>query len=163
MEVDINNVLKEFENTLPHFPDGRINYSTSDKAPVLSCFVKYKNQILILKRSDKVIAYHGKWNSVSGFIDEPKPLYDKVLEELEEELGISKEIIAKTKIYKSYNWVDTKINKTWIVYPCLAELNRMPDIKLDWEHTDFKWIYPEELKNYDTIPNLDIGLKRVLM
>ncbi|MEK6856996.1 MAG: hypothetical protein AABX39_00220 [Nanoarchaeota archaeon] len=46
VEPNIEEVLKEFSNLL-RFEDGRINYSTSHKAPVLICFVMYENKILL--------------------------------------------------------------------------------------------------------------------
>ena len=153
-------VLKEFQN-LPRFPDGRINYSTSNKAPVINCFVKYKDKILILKRSNKVRAYKGKWNSVGGYIDEDKPVKIKALEELSEELKINKEIIKRVKVGKSYELTDEAIKKTWIIFPILVELKEVPKIILDFEHTDFKWIKPEELINYDVVSGLNEILKKV--
>jgi len=39
------------------------------------------------------------------------------------------------------------------VFPFLFEAKN-PDIKLNWENSDFMWILVEELKNYPTVPNL---------
>jgi len=38
--------IKEFANKLPKFPDGRIDYSNSDIAPVITVFIKHKDKIL---------------------------------------------------------------------------------------------------------------------
>ena len=54
------------------------------------------------------------------------------------------------------------INKKWIVTPVLVELKDKPEIKLDWEHTEFEWIKPEEMKNYDTVVSLDKSLEKVI-
>ena len=81
MQFDTKIILKEFID-LPKFEDGRIDYTSSKKAPILLCFVKFQEKILLVKRSNKVGNYQGKWNVVAGFIDEPKPLKEKVLEEL---------------------------------------------------------------------------------
>ena len=51
---NIDLILKEFDR-LPKFPDGRIDYSNSDKAPVLTCFVRFEDEILLLKRSEEFI------------------------------------------------------------------------------------------------------------
>ena len=91
-EININNILREFKN-LPRFKDGRVDYTTSNKAPVLIIFIKYKDRILLLKRSGKVSSYKNMWSTVAGFIDEQKPLKQKILEELKEETGILKESI----------------------------------------------------------------------
>ena len=160
--IKLENILRELSKKLPKFSDGRIDYSASDKAPVLTCFVKYQDKILLLKRSDKVRAYQGLWNTVAGYLDEIKPIKNKVYEELNEELGISKENILKTKLGNPYEFHDKDIQKTWIIFPVLVELKNRPAIKLDWEHTDYKWIKSERINEYNIVPNLDITLEKAL-
>ena len=94
IDSKLKKTLKQFES-LPRFPDGRINYKDSKKAAVLTCFVKFKDKILLLKRSDYVWTYKGKWNTVAGYIDEDKPLKEKVLEELREEIDVEEDNIKK--------------------------------------------------------------------
>ena len=153
--------IKKFANKLPKFPDGRIDYSNSDIAPVITVFVKHEDKILLLKRSDKVRVYQGKWNTVAGYLDELKPIYEKALEEIQEELGINKDNILSFHIGEPYEFTDTKVSKSWIIHPVLVELKKKPDIKMDWEHTEYKWIKPEELKEFDTVSNLDRSLENV--
>jgi isopentenyldiphosphate isomerase len=162
MSKEIIGIIKRFSESLPKFPDGRIDYTTSDIAPVVNIFVKFKDKFLILKRSDRVQNYQGKWNSISGFLDEIKEVREKVLEEIEEESGISKKIVSKMYIADLHELKDKRIGKTWIIIPVLVELDRNPDIRLDWEHSDYKWVKKEELKNFDIVYNLDKVLKRVL-
>ncbi len=200
-EEKILKIIKDFSKKLPKFKDGRINYSNSDIAPVITVFIKYdihptagavghpvvgkekifnsgfhprppeergipalpnKDKILLLKRSKKVLTYEGKWNSVAGYLDELKPIQEKVVEEIEEELGIKKNKISSIFLGESYEFKDNEIKKTWIVLPVLVELKNEPEIKLDREHTEYKWIEPEELENFDIVPNLIKSLKRVV-
>jgi len=156
-ERKILETIEKFSGKLPKFPDGRIDYSNSDIAPVIVIFIKYKDKIILLKRSNKVRTYQGKWNTVAGYLDEIRPINEKIFEELREELKIDKSDILSTRLGKSYTFKDTKveINKTWIIYPALVELKNKPEIKLDWEHVEYQWIKPEELKNFDTPPNLN--------
>ena len=161
-EIVFENVLREFSEKLPKFSDGRIDYSSSNKAPVLTCFVKYENKILLLKRSDKVRVYQGLWNSVAGYLDEFRPLEEKALEELREELGITADIIKQTKLGQPYELNDDNAKKIWVIFPVLVELNKEPVIKLDWEHTEYKWINPADLKSFDIVPDLDKTLAKVL-
>ncbi len=144
--------LKEFDRKLPKFQDGRIDYSKSERAPVVTVFVKCKNRILLLKRSNKVNDYQGKWNAVTGFLDEIVPVQDKVLEELEEELGVDKRWIVSIRFGKPYEIIDSDIKKTWIVNPVIVELREFPSIRLNFEHTEYKWIRKDELIHFDTIP-----------
>ncbi len=146
--------LAMFSRKLPKFSDGRIDYSNSDIAMVLTIFVEYKGKLLILKRSDKVAAYKGKWNAVAGYLDEIKPLAEKIKEELSEELGIN-ENIEEIKIGQFYQYFDQYINKKWLITPVLATFKKEPEIKLDWEYTEYKWIEPAELADFDTVSGLE--------
>lgn len=159
---DIEELLAGFSRSLPHFPDGRIDYHGSDEAPVITCFVECEGNLLLLKRSDRVGTYQGKWNSVAGYIDEIVPLREKILEELREELGIQEDDLLEIRIARPYRSFDGAIRKTWIIVPCLARLKVLPPISLDWEHTDYRWILPEEMKDYPTVPDLDRSLKKAL-
>ena len=158
-EEKILNTIKEFAKKLPRFPDSRIDYSNSDTAPVIRIFLKYKDEFLLLKRSEKVRTYQGKWNAVAGYLDEVKPIRKKVLEEIKEELGVTEDDILSIRIGETFEFTDNIIKKTWIVHPILAKLKNKPDIKLDWEHTEHKWIKLEELGSFDTVPHLSRGLE----
>ena len=159
---EIPEVVRHFDKILPHFADGRINYSKSSKAAVVTVFIKYRDKILLLKRSENVGSYKGKWGAVSGFIDKLRYIENEAMEELKEEVGILEKDIAKMRVKKSFEVHDGAIGKTWIVFPVLAELKTKSEIKLDWEHTDFKWIRPDEMKNYDTDFKLEETLRRAL-
>jgi beta-phosphoglucomutase-like phosphatase (HAD superfamily)/8-oxo-dGTP pyrophosphatase MutT (NUDIX family) len=159
---EIPEVVRHFDKILPHFADGRINYSKSSKAAVVTVFIKYRDKILLLKRSENVGSYKGKWGAVSGFIDKLRYIENEAMEELKEEVGILEKDIAKMRVKKSFEVHDGAIGKTWIVFPVLAELKTKSEIKLDWEHTDFRWIRPDEMKNYDTDFKLEETLRRAL-
>ena len=170
--------LSEFKN-LPRFPDGRINYTNSRKAVVVSVIVKYQDEILLLKRSNKVGNYKGKWNVVAGYLDDETPIKEKVLGEVKEETGIDKNHISKIKMFKPITIKDKLLNKIFIAYVALIELKSRkrsklrcaspgearlwkPEIKLDWEHTEFKWVKPADITKFDVIPGLDKEMKIVL-
>jgi len=158
-EQKVSDLLQKYSDAFPHFDDGRINYSNTHEAPVITVFVEYMGEVLLLKRSDKVRAYQGKWNSVAGYLDRIEPIKERVFGELKEELGISKNMIKRVRVAPMYSFTDQAIQITWHICPVVAQLNTKPEIKLDWEHTDFAWIKPEQLKEYDTAPNLDKSLE----
>ncbi len=165
MEKDEQRAMKtieRFADSLPKLPDGRIDYTDSDTAPVVLVFVKCGDRFLLLKRGDKVGVYKGRWNVVGGYLDEPKPVREKALVEVREELGIEEGDITSVRLGKSYVTLDKQIGRMWIVYPVLVELNSEPEIRLDWEHTEYRWIKPEELGDFDTVPDLGKGLESVL-
>ena len=162
-EREIIRIVEYFAKKLPKFSDGRIDYSKSDVAPVVTVFIRYNDKVLLLKRSDRVGTYPGRWNTVTGYIDEMKTIREKILEEIREEIGISHEDILSYDFGESYEFKDTGANKTWIVHPVLVELKDKPVvIRLDWEHTEYRWIKPEEIKKFDIVPRLDESLKRAI-
>lgn len=161
-ESGVLNLLLEFSERLPKFEDGRIDYTDSEEAPVIIVFVKHGDKIILLKRSDKVRDYKGKWNTIAGYLDEVKPIKEKVLEELREEVCIHEDKIKSIKIKEPYKLADEALKKSWIIHPVLVELKEKPEIKLDWEHTEYKWIHPKELNDYDIIIDLDRTLKLAL-
>ena len=162
IEEDFYKKIEDFYQTLPHFPDGRIDYRTADVALVVTIFVQYQTKILLLKRSDKVGTYKEKWNAISGYLDEISPLEEKILEELEEEIGVTKKDIFHLSFGEPYTLIDNDIHKQFIVYPALAKLNKKSKIRLDWEHSEYCWIEPKNITQFDLIPDLNIGLERVL-
>jgi 8-oxo-dGTP diphosphatase len=152
---NIRFIVRDFYKKLPKFKDGRIDYSKSDIAPVITVFLEYQDKILLLKRSDKVAAYKNKWNSIAGYLDELKPVKTKVFEELKEEIGLDKKNIESVFIGSSYKFYDKEIQKTWIIFPALVKLKQKVEIRLDWEHISYKWIKPKELSKFDIVPSLE--------
>ncbi len=156
------NRVKEFDEKLPKFPDGRIDYRESDTALVVTAFLKFGDEILLMKRSDKVADYKERWNTVAGYFDRMEPVKDRALKEVKEETGVTEDLVSTLVIGEVFEFTDEDINKTWIVHPVLFELTDKPEIKLDWEHTDYKWIGTEELEDFDTVPKLDKSLENTL-
>jgi len=157
----VQEIIKEFAKKLPKFPDGRIDYSHADTAPVLNVVLKWKDKILILKRSDKVKNYKRKWNTLGGYLDDLQSLQEKVREELREELQIVKITDSQIHLGTPYTLKDTEINKTWIVHPVVVLFKKKPKVVLDWEHTEYRWIHPGEINDFDTIQKLDDMLKNL--
>ncbi len=151
------NVISQW---LPRFEDGRIDYTDSNKSIVLNCFVKSGDEILLMKRSDKVSTYQGKWHILAGYIDEFVSIEDKVLEELREEAGILPDKVKNFQIVDSFTVTNDNTGKSRRVYSTAVELKHKPEVKLNWEHTDFRWIKPEQVVDFDIIPNLVDKMKR---
>jgi 8-oxo-dGTP diphosphatase len=155
-------VFEHLTQGLPHFEDGRINFTGVQKAPVLNAVVYWDGKILLLKRSHKVSAYRGLWNCVSGFIDQPRPIADFARQEVSEELSINDIEIRAIKLAEPYEVDDRSIDRVWVVYPVLVELGCEPHIKLDWEHTDHAWIKSGDLSKFDHVIDLEKSVARAL-
>lgn len=138
----------------------KIDYTNKKVAPVLICFVRYNNKFLLLKRSDKVLAYKNLWSSLAGFIDDEQSVEDKIVEEITEELGLNKTDIAKIIKGEVYTFKDKKIDRDWVRHLFVVDILN-PNIKLDWEHTDYKWVDTNEVNKYKTTPGFAEDLSKV--
>ena len=45
-------------------------------------------------------------------------------------------------------------NHEWEIFPFLFEA-KSPEIKLNWENSEYRWITIEEIGNYQTVPSID--------
>jgi ADP-ribose pyrophosphatase YjhB (NUDIX family) len=157
-KIDIYRIIQDSYNTLPKFEDGRIDYSESNISPTLTCFLKYKDEILLLQRSKMVGSDKGKWSTVTGYLDELIEIEEKFYIEVEEETGISRELVSGIYKGEAYEFTD---DKTWVICPILFELLEKPDIILNWEHVQYIWIHPEEMNNYDIVSDLFNTFKHI--
>lgn len=132
-------------------------YLAKKISPVVNCFVhNKKSEILILKRSKNVGHYKGDWFPVGGYLDEKEDPIKACKREIVEETGIRNfKFIKKSKPFRYY---DKEIDKIWIINPLLFK-TESSKVKLDWEHTDYKWIKPTEIKRYKPSKSVVIGLR----
>ena len=117
--------------------------------------VKYKNKILILKKSPDDWNYPNKWSFCSGFVKEFEAAEDTVIREIKEETGLNAKILRKGNIF---DIVDKEKEKTWVVSCLLCDVNS-DKVKLDHENTEFRWIDFKDINKFDTVPGLKKDLK----
>ena len=127
---------------------------------VVTSFIMKDGKVAIFKRSGKVSTYRGRWAGISGSIERGEKPMDAALREIEEETGISRKELSLVREGAPLHIRDGDI--VWKVHPFLWNLKKDVDIKIDWEHLHYVWVYPEELKNYETVPKLYETLWRVL-
>ena len=121
----------------------------------VSAVVKYKDKILILKKSHDDWNYPNKWSFCSGYVKEFESAEDSVLREIKEETGLKAKITKRGKLFEVY---DKNNGKIWIIMPFLCEV-KSENVKLDHENVEFKWINNKEIKKYPTVPGLEKDLK----
>jgi len=56
---------------------------------------------------------------------------------------------------------DPEIGRKWIVHPFRFRVLKPDKINIDWEHTEAKWIAPEDIGQFETVPNLREAWQRV--
>ena len=103
---------------------------------IVTSFLKNEDQILILKRSDKVKSMKNLWAGVSGIIerDDISPLSRAEIE-IFEETGIRREQINLLKESQQMKIISAQYNNhVWNIFPFLFKVEN-PEIKLNWENS----------------------------
>ena len=130
---------------------------------IVTSFLKNDDQILILKRSDKVKSMKSLWAGISGIIErnDISPL-SRAKIEIFEETGIKQEQINLLKESQQMKIVSVQYkNHEWNIFPFLFKVKN-PEIKLNWENSEFEWIKPSNIVDYKTVPSLDKILLNLL-
>ena len=129
------------------------------KKQVVTCFLESTGEILILRRSEQVGSYHGRWAGVSGYIETTAD--EQALTEIAEETGLSQEDLKLIKKGKPLSIGDEKLGVKWVVHSYLFRIKDRSKVKIDWEHKEARWIKPEEIDSYQTVPMLKETLAKV--
>ncbi len=81
--------------------------------------------------------------------------------EIEEETSLGREDCKLLKRGKPFEVSDDKAGVKWVVHPFLFQIKEPGKIRIDWEHTEIRWINPEDINNYEMVPMLKEVLERV--
>lgn len=101
-----------------------------------------KNEMLLLKRSPRMVWMPGKWGLPGGIIEKGELFEGAAVRETLEEtcLAVNEEDLTLLSL-----------NEKVVVF-----LSRQYEgtILLDHEHTDWTWVKREDITTYDTVPRL---------
>ena len=129
---------------------------------IVTSFIQDEQKLLILRRSNKVKTMKGLWAGISGIIEKNEKPLTRAKIEIYEETGISEDRIRFVKDAEKLRVSSPQYeNHEWEIFPFLFEAKN-PDIKLNWENSEYTWIRIDELKNYNTVPSLEKVLQNLL-
>ena len=126
---------------------------------VVTCFLESDGELLLLRRSQQVGSYNGRWAGVSGFIETTPD--EQALTEIREETGLQPDNIQLIRKGEVLTIEDEELGVRWLVHPYLFHINDRRKIHTDWEHTETRWITPEDIGKFTTVPRLKETLDRV--
>lgn len=116
-------------------------------------------EILILRRSQQVGTYRGRWAGVTGFVEAPPD--EQAYTELREETRLERGDVTLLRRGEPFTFTDAALDREWTVHPYLFLVADPAKIQTDWENVETKWIHPADLDQYETVPRLDESLRRV--
>lgn len=143
---DQRTIFHSIKQWLQHYVSNRTSRS-------VVAVLRHNNRYLIVKRSAQVGYYQGKWGIIGGHlpdrVDPEKHIYHEILEET----GIPR---SKLKLVKAAGFIRFEhpaIGKTWVSKPFLFE-SSTAKVKLNWEHTGYRWIKLEKFPFKQSYPGI---------
>jgi 8-oxo-dGTP pyrophosphatase MutT (NUDIX family) len=122
---------------------------------VVTAFVEREGRVLVVRRSDRVRTYPGRWAGISGYVNASELPEDAALREVREETQLRARITC-AGLPIDVDDGDLK----WRVHPFLAAtMGGAP--QLDWEAVEARWIHPAEVGKLEAVPALVESLARV--
>lgn len=132
-----------------------------ERRQVVTAFLEHDGKILLLRRSDRVGTYQRRWAGVSGSIDPGRTPEEQVRLEIREETGLTADDVQLIAVGEPLAVDDPRAGRLWLVFPFRFRVRQPERIRLDWEHTEQRWIDPAELTSLETVPNLAETWERV--
>jgi len=120
----------------------------------VAAFMEKNGKLLILKRSSHHDYDPGKWETVSGRLEQhSKDVKNELKREIKEELGddFNCKIIAPFGTYHFYRDKGKAKEHVGIDYIARYISGK---IKLSKEHTEYRWINPQDFVNYKSSSSL---------
>lgn len=131
--------------------------SEHEETAVVTCFLHHRGEVLLLRRSERVGSYRGRWGAVAGHAEgDPEGAARR---EIAEETGLGG-AVTPVRRGEPFAVEDDELGKRWLVHPFLFDCASR-DVTLDWESTAAEWVPPSEILRRETVPALWTSWRRV--
>lgn len=124
-----------------------MSYNKNNKLHIVAVVAVIRNNLgkyLVLKRSEKEIAYPGLYTFPGGKVEDNDTIEETLINEVKEEANLDLKpgkILLKDK---SFIRPDDQTAK---VFSYLCEVENSDNVKISDDFTDYKWVSFEDLKN----------------
>jgi len=116
---------------------------------VVTVFLRNGPDVLLLRRSDDVGSYPGKWGAVAGHAEGDPDAQARVEIVEETDLADAASLVRRGDPFE----VADPEHGTWVVHPYLFDCDSR-EVAPNWETTDYEWVPATELLDRDTVPDL---------
>ncbi len=127
------------------------------RAAVVTCFLRHRGEVLLLKRSDQVGSFAGRWGSVSGYVEAGDPEATARLE-IQEETGITDPSLVR--VGEPFSIREDAADREWWVHPFLFDVSSRA-IDLNEETAEAEWTTPTAILRRPTVPALGTSYAHV--
>lgn len=124
----------------------------------VAVFIMRRGKLLIMKRSQLVGYYRGAWGVIGGHVHKGVHPIDQAYLEVREETGLRRSDLKLVRVGKAVRIHDSATDKTWLSTPLLFEA-KTRRVKLDWEHTAYKWISMKRFPFRHSYPGIEKQFK----
>lgn len=111
--------------------------------------------ILVLKRSDVDDHKPGVWETVGGGMDKEETPQSALEREILEETGLTVKVLNPFNVFTFKK--DSGEFKVGITFVCEYIDG---EVKLSDEHSEYRWISPEDFGEFDSVPSLHDEIAR---
>ncbi len=127
--------------------EGSVSIKNIAEKDVATVYLLKGNQILLLKRSDKVSTYKCQYGGISGYIEKEETPEETGRREMMEECGITDaKLLSKGKI------VYVRDDRTIFRITPIIMKTEQENIRLNWENSESIWVDMDKLNSYETVP-----------
>ena len=149
--VESAGLLREGDAAVLDGREGWLELPDVSTAEVVTAFLQRDDgRVLLLRRSEALGSFPGRWAAVSGYLEEASPR-DQAIREIGEELGIPPESLAVASEGRAL--LAREGARGFRVHPFRFRL-RDPEFRLDWEHSEATWVDAGEILRRETVPRL---------
>ncbi|WP_459192996.1 NUDIX domain-containing protein [Halosimplex sp. J119] len=139
--------------------DGRDSAADLTETHVVTVFLRNGSDVLLLRRSDAVGSYSGRWGAVAGHAEGDPDAAAR--QEIREETGIDPET-ATTLVRRGdpFAVTDTDLGTRWVVHPYLFDCESRA-VDTNEETAEFEWAPPTDVLRRESVPDLWTSYDRV--
>jgi len=117
--------------------------------PVVTAFLRNRGRVLIVKRSERVGTFRGRWSGISGFLEGAELPLRRARQEVREETGVrAAKLVARGPVIHTRHE-----SVVFAIHPFLFDVPSRR-VTLDWENVEARWVGPQDIAEYPTVPRL---------